>query len=48
MEDRFTAILTRDTEKLAKLEKEMDRVESIQGRLSIALQYLPKLAMLPP
>lgn len=46
MEDRFTAILTRDTEKLAKLEKEMDRVESIQGRLSIALQYLPKLAML--
>ncbi|MDE7477234.1 MAG: ABC transporter ATP-binding protein/permease [Lachnospiraceae bacterium] len=43
IEERFTAILARDTEKLERLEKEKDKLNSIQGRLAIALRYMPQL-----
>lgn len=43
LEERFTAILARDTEKLKMLEKEKDKLDAIQGRLAIALRYMPQL-----
>ncbi len=43
LEERFTAILARDTEKLKRLEKEKDKRDAIQGRLAIALRYMPQL-----